>query len=206
MIALSPLSVIPAVLALSTPQPRATGLSFLAGWLISMLTLTTVFLAGSGLLGGLHKSPPSWACWLRIAIGVALVVFGGYQWWTRERHTEMPRWMRSLTGLTPARAGGTAAGLAVVRPDVSMMCAAAGLAVGSAGLERTEAWTAAVLFVVVAGSTVAVPVLAYVAAGERLNPALSRMKGWMEQQHATMLAVVLILIGLMLVHKGIHAL
>ncbi|EUA68606.1 hypothetical protein I553_1794 [Mycobacterium xenopi 4042] len=41
----------------------------------------------SGLLGGLHKSPPTWASWLRIIVGAALIVFGIVQWLRRHRHT-----------------------------------------------------------------------------------------------------------------------
>ena len=36
VVALSPLSIIPAVMVLHTPRPRPTGLAFLAGWLIGL--------------------------------------------------------------------------------------------------------------------------------------------------------------------------
>ena len=36
VVALSPLSIIPAVLVLHTPRPRPTGLAFLAGWLLGL--------------------------------------------------------------------------------------------------------------------------------------------------------------------------
>ncbi|MGV0601179.1 GAP family protein, partial [Mycolicibacterium pulveris] len=53
VIALSPLSIIPAVLVLHTPRPRPAGLAFLVGWLVGIAALTTVFLGVSSLLGGL---------------------------------------------------------------------------------------------------------------------------------------------------------
>ena len=37
VVALSPLSIIPAVLVLHTPRPRPTGLAFLVGWLLGIL-------------------------------------------------------------------------------------------------------------------------------------------------------------------------
>lgn len=206
VIALSPLTVIPAVLVLSSPRPRATGLAFLAGWLAALTALTALSVALSGLLGGLHKTPPPWASWLRVVAGAVLIGFGGYQWLTRDRHRDMPRWLRSFTTMTPARAGVTALALAVARPEVLFTAAAAGLAVGSAGVGRAEAWTAAAFFVAVAASSVALPVLAYAVVGDRLDATLSRLRTWMEQQHAAMLAAVLILIGLMVVYKGIHSL
>jgi hypothetical protein len=206
VIALSPLSIIPAVLVLQAPRPRPASLAFLGGWLVTLAGLTALFLGISGLLGGLHKSPPTWASWLRIVAGAALILFGIYRWLTRHRHTEMPGWMRSLTNLSPARAGMTGAVLAVVRPDVLFVCVAAGLAIGSDGLDVTRAWISVAIFVAIAASTVALPVLAYAGAGGRLDDPLARLKDWMERHNAAMLAVVLIVIGLLVLYKGIHAL
>jgi uncharacterized membrane protein YiaA len=78
--------------------------------------------------------------------------------------------------------------------------------VGSAGLGRADSWLAAAFFVVLATSSVTVPIAAYAAAGDRLEDALTRLKDWMEQQHAALLAVVLVLIGLMVLYNGIDAL
>src|SRR3954470_11875324 len=102
VVALSPLSIIPAVLVLHTPRPRPTGLAFLAGWLIGLAALTAIFVEVSSLMGGFDK-PPSWASWLRIVVGVALVVFGLYRWFTRKRAAHTPAWMRSLSNVTPMR-------------------------------------------------------------------------------------------------------
>ena len=58
VVALSPLSIIPAVLVLHTPRPRPTGLAFLAGWLVGLAVLTAIFVEVSSLLGGLVTSRP----------------------------------------------------------------------------------------------------------------------------------------------------
>src|SRR5437588_7143296 len=134
VIALSPLSVIPAVLVLQAPRPRSSSLAFLGGWLLGLAALTAIFVAASGALGGLHRSPPTWASWLRIVLGSALIAFGILRWLTRHGHTETPAWMRSFASLKPTRAGVTGAVLAVIRPEVLVICAAAGLAIGSSGL------------------------------------------------------------------------
>ncbi|MFV1365909.1 MULTISPECIES: GAP family protein [Mycolicibacterium] len=204
VIALSPLSIIPAVLVLHTPRPRPAGLAFLVGWLVGIAALTTVFLGVSSLLGGLGNKPPGWASWLRIIVGAALIVFGIYRWLMRKKSAHMPRWMQSMGKLTPARAGGTALALTVVNPKVLFICAAAGLAIGTAGLGTSTAWIAVVWFVVVAASTVAIPILGYAVSGDRLDDALARLKDWMEQQHAVLMAVILVVIGLMVLYKGIH--
>ena len=205
VIALSPLSIIPAVLVLHTPRPRPTGLAFLLGWLVALAILTAIFVEVSGLVGGLDKPPP-WASWLRIAVGAALIVFGTYRWLTRKRAAHVPKWMSSLTTITPSRAVVTAVILVVVNPKVLFICAAAGLAIGTEGLGRAGAYLAVVYFVAVASSTVALPVLAYAVSGDRLHEPLTRLKDWMERQHAALVAAILIVIGILVLYKGVHGL
>jgi threonine/homoserine/homoserine lactone efflux protein len=205
VIALSPLSIIPAVLVLHTPRPRPTGLAFLAGWLVGLAALTIVFLEVSNLVVDLSK-PPAWASWVRVIIGAALIVVGIYRWLSRNRAAHTPAWMQTLGKLSPARAGMAALTLAVVNPKVLFMCVAAGLAIGTAGLGSAHVWIAVVWFVAVAGSTVTLPILAYAVSGDRLDEPLQRLKDWMEQQHATLVALILVVIGLLVLYKGIHGL
>jgi hypothetical protein len=206
VIAISPLSIIPAVLVLQAPRPRPASLAFLAGWLFGLAALTAIFVAGSGVLGGMHKSPPTWASWLRVALGSALIGFGIYRWLTRHRHTESPAWMRSFATISPTRAGITGLALVVVRFDVLVMCLVAGLAIGTSQLSVAGELICAVFFVAVSASTVAIPVLAYAAAGHRLDGTLARLKDWMEKNNAALLAAILVLIGLMVLYNGIQAL
>jgi Sap, sulfolipid-1-addressing protein len=206
VVAISPLSIIPTVLVLQAPRPRPTSLAFLGGWVVGLGVLTGLFIAGSGALGGMHRGPPTWASWLRVVLGSALIAFGVYRWLTRHGHTESPAWMRSFATITPRRAGITGLVLVVVRVEVLIMCLAAGLAIGTSELSVTGEWTSAVFFVAVSASTVAIPVLAYAGAGHRLDDPLARLKDWMEKNNAALMAVVLVLIGLMVLYNGIHAL
>ena len=206
VVALSPLSIIPAVLVLHTPRPRPTGLAFLVGWLLGLAALTAIFVEVSSLLGGVGNKPPGWASWLRVVVGALLVVFGVYRWLTRKRSAHTPRWMQSMSKLTPLRAAATASVLTVANPKVLFICAAAGLAIGTAGLGNPGVWIAEIWYVAVAASTVALPILAYAVSGDRLDQPLARLKDWMERQHATLVAVILIVIGLLVLYKGIHGL
>ena len=205
VVALSPLSIIPAVLVLHTPRPRPTGLAFLVGWLAGLAVLTAIFVEVSSLIGGLDKAP-SWASWVRVVVGAALIVFGVFRWLTRKRSAHSPAWMRSITTATPARAAGTAAVLVVVNPKVLFICAAAGLAIGTAGLGTSGAWAAVAYYVAIAGSSVAIPVLAYAVSGDRLDGPLARLKDWMERHNAALVAAILVVIGLLVLYKGIHGL
>lgn len=202
VIALSPLTIIPAVLVLHSPKPRPAGLAYLAGWVVALAVLTAIAVEISGLAVGFGH-PPRWADWVRIVIGTALIVFGIWRWFTRGRGGHSPKWMRALTESTPTRAGMTGALLAVVNPKVFFLCIAAGVAAGTGGLGTAGTWTAAVFFVLVSAATVALPVLAYVFSGERLREPLSRLKEWMETHNAALMAAILVVIGLLVLYKGL---
>src|ERR1700757_1294215 len=197
VIALSPITVIPAVLVLQAPRPRPTGVAFLGGWVLGLAALTALSVGASGLLGGLDKAPPRWASWLRVVLGSALILYSIYQWLTRRSHTESPGWMRSFATITPRRAALTAAALVVIRPDVLLICVPAGLGIGGSGVGATGDWIGAAIFVAVAASTVAIPILAYAAAGQRLADPLARLKDWMEKKKAALMAALFVGLGLL---------
>jgi hypothetical protein len=206
VVSISPLSIIPAVLVLQTPRPRPTGLAFLGSWVLGLCTLTAVFASSSDALNGIRNSPPAWASYLRIVFGAALIAFGVYRWLSRHGHSESPKWMRAFDTMTPRRAAITGLVLVVVRLEVLIMCALAGLAVGGDGLSVSGEWTAGVIFVAVAASSVAIPILAYAAAGHRLDDPMAQLKAWMEKNNAALLAAILLLIGAMVLYNGVHPL
>ena len=206
VVALSPITVIPAVLVLQASRPRPTGLAFLAGWAVGLAAVIAVCVQLSHSLSDAHKSPPEWASWLRVVLGAALIVFGIYRWFTRHNSTDSPGWMKKIATVTPARAAAMGAALVVVRPDVVLICVPAGLAIGTAGLGLEGDWLAAAFFVIVAASTVAIPTLAYAIAGDRLDDTMRRLKDWMEKNNAALMAVIMVVIGAMVLRNGARAL
>ena len=205
VVALSPLSIIPAVLVLRSPQPRPTSLAFLLGWIVGLAVVTQLFVEVSSLVGGgLDKPPPPWASWARVVAGVLLIAFGLYRWLTRKKSEHSPKWMSSFASITPPRAAITALVLVAVNPKVLFMCAAAGLAIGTEGLDRLGAELGVLYYVVIAGFSVVLPIVAYAVSGDRLDPTLARVKDWMEAQHATLVAAILVVLGALVLYKGLH--
>jgi len=204
VIALSPFTIIPGILMLHTPRPRSTSLAFLAGWVLSIAVVTAAFVAGSDLIGDLDKQP-RWAPYVRIAIGLALIGLGLYRWFTRHRTQQAPKWMTSMTSAGPRRAFLTALVMNVANVKVFLMCAAAGVAIATAALGTTLSWVEVAVFTALAASSVAIPVLGYLFFGERLDGPLNRLKTWMEDNHGALIGAILVVIGLALLYKGIHA-
>ena len=206
VIAISPLSIIPGILVLHTPRPRPTSLAFLIGWVLGIAVITGSFVGGSDVSNDGLDTKPTWAPYVRIGLGLALIAFGIYRWLGRHRSAHNPKWMTAMGSMGPARAFLTAIVLTVANLKVFVMCAAAGVAIGTAALGRTGAWQAVLIFTILASSSVAIPVLAYQFAGERLDAPLDRVKDWMERNHAALVAGIVLVIGAALLYKGIHAL
>jgi threonine/homoserine/homoserine lactone efflux protein len=206
IIALSPLSIIPGILILHTEHRRTNGPAFLAGWLLGLTALTVAFIGVSAMFTESTHSTPRWASWVRLAIGVGLIVFGIIRWLGRHRAPHAIPGMRHIADARAGKAFSIGAILTVANPKVLFVCAAAGLAIGTAGLRNRGIALASVSFVALAACTVALPIVAYLIFGERLDPPLERLKAWMEKNNAALVAGILVIIGLLLLYKGIHGL
>lgn len=176
----------------------------MAGWLIALAVTTAVFVRVPDLIDGFHESPP-WAPWLRIGIGVLLIVFGVGRWLTRKRSTRPPAFLDRLARITPAGAAVIGFGLVIANPKVLVMNATAGLIIGTAAAAAMSP-IAVAFYTILAGSTVIAPVLAYVVAGHRVDSQLERVRDWMQREQAGVIAVVLLVVGVLLTYTGIRAL
>ena len=73
-------------------------------------------------------------------------------------------------------------------------------------MSTAQSWSAAAIFTTIAASSVALPVLGRLFVGRRLDEPLNKLKVWMEDKHAGLICAILLIIGLALLYKGIHAL
>jgi hypothetical protein len=60
-----------------------------------------------------------------------------------------------------------------------------------------------VVFVLLAGSTVLVPVIGYLIASARMAGPLDSLRGWLVDNNATIMAILLLVIGVAVIGKGI---
>ncbi|HEX9174794.1 MAG TPA: GAP family protein [Mycobacterium sp.] len=206
VVALSPLSIIPAVvLVLHSPHPRRTGLAFLLGWLAGLAGVTAIFVGVPRLLDGFHIQLPPWTDWVRIVLGVVLIVLAVWLWVKRKRSTHQPKWLDRTKRITPTAAATIGIVLVLANPKVLAMNAAAGLVIGTGELGVPGVWLAVAYYTALDGSTAAAPVLAHAVAAERVDRQLEHARRWMENQQAAITAVLLVLVGAVLVYTGIQA-
>ncbi|MFD7416257.1 GAP family protein [Kitasatospora purpeofusca] len=203
-IALSPVPVVPAIFLLFTPRPRAAAGMFLAGWVAGILLVASA-LAALAVFVEAREETPTWASWARTGLGAVLLLAAARQWRSGAAKGT-PGWMRTLTDATPAKALRLGALLSGVNPKVVLLSAAAGLTIGAAELGSARTVVAVAVFTAVAATTVALPLLLHLVAGERVLTPLGRARSWLELHNSAVTAVVLAVIGVLLVLDGVSGL
>ncbi|WP_040538662.1 GAP family protein [Mycolicibacterium tusciae] len=204
VVAISPFSIIIAIfLVLQTDRARANGVAFLVGRLLALAAVTAAFLQAPRLISSLNRpvSPR-----VLIALGGTLIVIGVWVWLRRDRMTEEPPWLVRFSRLTPVGATAIGALLVLTNPKMLAATATAGLLIGTAGISVAGASGAVAYYSAVASSTVAVPVLGYLAVGARADDQLTRLKEWLHRRSGLVSAVILLAVGITLLFMGISEL
>ena len=62
------------------------------------------------------------------------------------------------------------------------------------------------MFTALAASTVAVPVIAYLVASEKMRGPLDRLRAWLDANNSAVMGMLILVIGVLLIGKGITGL
>jgi hypothetical protein len=204
-IAISPVPIIAVILMLFSKRAGSTSVGFLIGWLLGIIVATGIFTAIAGTLqsGG---APSSGSSWVKIGLGALLLSVGWRQWAKRKGPHTTPKWMAAIDDFNLVKALGLGFLLSAINPKNLIMAAGAGVIIGSAGLSvGSEVGTIAV-FTALAASTVAVPVIAYLVASEKMRGPLDRLRAWLDANNSAVMGVLILVIGVLLIGKGITGL
>jgi len=208
-IAISPIPVIAAILMLLSPQAKGTSVGFLVGWVVGIVAAVTVFTLLASVLPeqDADASNPT-AGWIKIGLGALLLLMAVKQW--RGRPTggvepALPTWMKAIDTMTAVKGAGLGFLLSAVNPKNLIMAAGAGVIIGGAdvNLEPGEQALAVGIFTVIAAASVAVPVIAYLLASNKMAGPLESMHQWLVKENAVVMAVLLLVIGVAMIGKGI---
>jgi len=206
-IAVSPIPIIAAILMLLSPHARTTGLGFLGGWVAGIVVAVVLFTLLSTLIpaGDPDASKPV-AGVIKVVLGLLLLVLALRQWRGRPKPGEtaaLPKWMSAIDSMTPVRALAIGFLLSAVNPKNLLMAVGAGVDIGGGGLTVGETSLVIVIFVLLASASVAVPVVGYLAASARMTAPLEAMRAWLGQNNAAVMTVLLLVIGFVMIGKGI---
>lgn len=207
-IAISPLPIIAVILLLMSPKSKQLGLGFLLGWFVGILLATTV----STLLAGVIPEPDGEAgaqpviAVVQLLLGALLVLLGIRQWRSRPApgtDAELPQWMSKLDSMNVGAVAGLALALAAANPKNLLLAAAAGTQIGRSGLELGGVMIVIVVFTVVAALSIIVPVMITVIAPKQAAEVLAGIRTWLGANNATIMTVVLVILGAQVIGKGI---
>lgn len=105
VIAVSPASVIPAILMLHTPRPLAAGWAFAIGWILSVAATTLLFAGIAGQFPDIGGPPPEWIRPATMLLAVLLIFAGVVVWMRRGRAERSFTDMAAGAGLRHGAAG-----------------------------------------------------------------------------------------------------
>ncbi|HET8915081.1 MAG TPA: GAP family protein [Propionibacteriaceae bacterium] len=206
-IAISPIPIIAAILMLLSPKAKATSLGFLLGWLAGILVTVLLCTLLSSVLshGDSSGSSPIHGV-IKIILGALLLFLAVKEWRARPAKGEeaaMPKWMSAIDSMTAIKGLGLGFLLAAVNPKNLLLGISAGVIIGDASLSSADATVVIVIYVLIASCSVLIPVVGYLVASARVAAPLDRLRGWLVDNNATIMAILLLVIGFAVIGKGI---
>jgi hypothetical protein len=208
-VAISPVPIVAVILMLLAPKAGGTSAGFLVGWVVGIAGASTAFLLLARSTWASSSGPSAVASWVKLGLGVLLLLLAAGQWRSRPapgQEPSMPKWMSAIDSFTPVKAAGLGFLLAAVNPKNLLMCVAAGSTIAGGALSTAQDVWSVVVFTVLAASTVAVPVIGYAIGRKRMAGPLESLRGWLTAHNVAVMATLLLVIGVVLIGKGLGGL
>lgn len=206
-VAISPIPIIAVILMLLSPRARTNGPAFLVGWVVGLVVVSIVIVNLSGDAGiGSGGGGSTVGALIKLLLGLLLVGLGVRDFRKRPRPGEqptLPGWMRAIDSMNSAKTFGIAVLLSAVNPKNLSLTVAAAVTIAQGGLSTASAVLVLIVFVVLASLSIAVPVALYIFGGTSATRALDGLREWLNANNATVMAVLLVVIGVVLVGKGL---
>jgi threonine/homoserine/homoserine lactone efflux protein len=206
-VAISPVPIIAIILMLLSKRSGPNSASFLLGWVVGVALVLSVTVAVAGTATLETQSGPSTAVsWVKIGLGVLLLIVGLRDWRKRPRGEEeptLPKWLTTIESITPVKSGGLGLLLSAVNPKNLLLLVGAGVAIAQGAATTGDKAVAMSVFIVIAISTVALPVILNLTMGDKARATLASLNNWLKANNATVMAVLVLVIGFVLVGKGI---
>jgi threonine/homoserine/homoserine lactone efflux protein len=209
-VAISPMPVVAMVLMLITPQARANGVTFVLGWMLGIAVAGAILLSVASPADASDEGAPAdWVSWLKLALGVLLVLVAVKEWKARPApgvEAPMPKWMSALDGIRPVKAGGLAILLGTINPKNLLLIVGGAAAVAQTGVSAGDQTVAWIVFTLIATIGVAAPLVVYFAMDHRAPAILEELKDWMARNNTAVMAVLCLVIGVKLFGDAITGL
>jgi threonine/homoserine/homoserine lactone efflux protein len=114
--------------------------------------------------------------------------------------------MSTIDSFTPVKSLGMGVLLSAVNPKNLILAIAAAGAMAQLNLSSGDTVGAVIVFVLIASVSIAGPVLLYLFGGEGVRHWLDELKEWLNDNNATVMAVLFVVIGSVILGQGLRAL
>jgi len=198
-VALSPIPIIAIVLVLDSARARVNGPAFALGWVLGLAVVSVIVINVAGGASNAASTTATGVNWGLAAIGVLFLVMAARQWRKRPKAgeaAEMPAWMASVDSIPPTKAFVLGAALSAANPKNLALTLAAGASIAQAGLDAAQETIAVVTFIVIGSLTVAGAVIVYLVAPRWSARPLGAVRTFMSANNATIMMVILLILGL----------
>ena len=206
-VAISPVPMIAAILMLLAPHAKAASVAFLAGWVVGM---TVVVVIAALVVDPVDDSDSGgssdFVSIFKIVLGAAAILLAVQQWRSRPRAGQepvMPKWMSAIDSINPAKALGLGALLSGVNPKNLALCLTGGVTIGAGGLSSGDTVVAVLVFVLIGSCSVAIPVVGYLVAPQRMQEPLDELRQWLTLHNSAVMSVLLLVLGVAIIGKGL---
>ena len=207
-LAAGPLPIIAIMLILVSEDARAKGIGFVFGRIAGLALILAVGLVLFTMIDDpalAHRGHPRPAMSVaRIVIGALLIVLAYRMWRRRNEPAKQSLLTRRIDGLTAKGSIGLGLMVSVVDPASISLGFLSGVDIAAARLPVPTAVIVAAAFVVLSTLSITVPLAGYLAGGQAARARLVSVKGWLQSNEKAVMMVLFLLIGAMLIGRGIR--
>lgn len=205
-VALSPMPIAALMLMLLSNKAKMNSVSFALGWIVGLAVLVwavSFIVADQSAVA--TKSGISLKAVIDGLLGVLLIIFAFNQLKNRPKNGETaktPGWMSTIENFSPFKSFGVGFLLATVNFKNTPVGIAVGSTISKLANSPQQSLEALIIYLLLASSTVTIPVIAFLLLGDKLNNTLAAIKNWLINNNATIMFVLFLIIGAMLLGKA----
>ena len=207
-LAAGPLPIIAIMLILVSEDATGKGVGFVFGRIAGLALVVAVGLVIFTLIddpGLAHRGHPRPAISVvRIVIGVVAMALA-YRMWRRRNEPSRPNLLtRRVEGLTAKGSVGLGLLVSVIDPASISLGFLVGLDIAATRLPVATEVIVAAAFIALSTLTITVPLAGYLAGGQAVRTRLVGVKSWLQTNEKAVMMVLLLLVGAMLIGRGIR--
>jgi FtsH-binding integral membrane protein len=209
-VGISPLPILVVILMLLTPRARATAAAYLVGWVLGLVlvsALAAVLAQTTGI--SIEGEEQTTVAWGQVVFGLLLLLMAWQQWRTRPAPGEegvLPGWLSALDRFTPTKALGVGLLFSAGNPKNLILTLTAAVTISASALTTGQQIATMGLFILIASAGVLAPMVVFLASGDSADRVLGGWRTWLAINNATVMSVLLLVLGTLFIGQGLGAL